>query len=208
MKKIVMVLAGLLLLSSVAVASPLTDYSQGRFAIDLTWRNTADYFNGDFNRKYNLDAGITLGLCHNFAFQYRNFSPESANTAGFVAKGQFNEYNVLYKLDKGFSVFAGWVTSKSTSPVGGVSVSTDTENYWQAGVIGSTRIAPNLSLWGVAAAGEDLTNFEAGISYQFTPNVEFNVNYRTIETKRLTPMVPVFIKGKASGYGFGLTFKY
>jgi len=178
----------------------------------LTWRdtqNTGSFSDGsiDFNKKYNLDGAATFGLGNNLAFQYRTFQPESASTQGAVAKFENNEYNVLYKLNKGVSAFAGLVTAKGTLSEGALSISANSKNLWQVGVIGSTEIAPKTNLWGVAAAGTNWTNYEVGIGYEFTPNLEFNVNYREVQAKNLN-FLGLSGDGKAKGLGFGLTFKY
>ncbi|BBB91099.1 MAG TPA: outer membrane beta-barrel protein [Methylomusa anaerophila] len=218
MKKVLVALTGLMLFSSTALASPLTDYSQGKASVDLTWRNTENSISDvtiafpPYDKKYNLDAGITLGLGNNFAVQYRNFEPESAST-GFVwfgvtypdtAKFTFNEYNLLYKLDKNISVFTGLVTAKGKNVYAG---SSDTKNFWQFGVVGSAPIADKTTLWGSMGTGADLFNWEAGVSYEFSPGWEFNVNYRTIQSKKLHwPPYPTDLN--AEGLGFGVTYKF
>lgn len=242
MKKICLVVIASFLLSSVAFASPLMDYSQGKGSIDLTWRNTQNTTsdnNGslDWNKKYNLDGGLTLGLGNNFAFQYRNFEPQSADFSGTAditgygtvsgsvnTKFETNEFNILYKLDKGVAAFAGFVTAKgslnlsrSSEPLAVSSVSapsvesrdisSSSKNMWQLGLIGVTPIATNVNLYGLVGAGNDWTNFEAGISYEFAPSFEFDVNYRDIEAKKFN-LAGYNIDGTAKGLGFGITYTF
>ena len=212
MKKFLVVFIGLIMMSSVALASPLTDYSAGKGSVDLTWRNTQDTLNGwDLNKKDNLDSAVTVGLGHNLAFQYRNFEPKSDPTSdsGGVTgtfKLKTNEFNVLYKVDPNFSVIAGVVSAKGEA-VPGNNYSSNTKNYWQVGLVAYTPIATKTNLWAVANAGSNLTNLEVGVGYEFACNWEFNVNYRDLETKKLNGNVGNF-DAKAKGFGFGVTYKF
>jgi len=222
LKKTLSVLILSMLFCSVAVASPLTDYSQGEGSIDLTWRNTQNTisflnYSYDFNKKYNLDGMLTFGLGNNFAIQYRRFAPISSDTipAGSdtgTLKLTTNEFNVLYKLNKQFSALVGFVNAKgdakdNTNPSGGNII--NTKNLWQVGVVGSTAIADKTTLWGSAAVGKDLTNYEIGIGYEFSPNWEFNVNYRDVNVKDMNISSASYgIELKAKGLGYGITYKF
>ncbi|MDR3591279.1 MAG: hypothetical protein P4N41_16620 [Negativicutes bacterium] len=200
-------------------ASPLMNYEAGKGSIDLTWRNTEDdvsgYTHAILPERNNLDATLTLGLGNNFAFQYRNFEPKSPvvrwNYGGTITTGQFkltsNEFNVLYKLAKNVSVFAGDVSASGYRWTPISSYTTDTKNYWQVGLIGRTEIAPRTTLWASAAAGNDLTNWEAGVSYEFAPGWELNVNYRELKTNKLK-LYQYVDNVKATGFGYGITYKF
>jgi len=198
-----------MVIASTALASPLMDFSQGKGSIDLTWRNTENSASGDsFEKKYNLDGAITFGLGNKWAFQYRNFEPKSDNTRieddDLTLKLATNEFNLLYKLDKNVAAFAGYVTMKGTMTlVGGESDSSDTKKMWQGGVMATAPLGEKLNLWGMVGAGNNLTNWEAGMGYAFSPNAELNVNYRMIKVDELSGA-----NVKAKGLGFGLTFKW
>ncbi len=234
MKKVLGIVICFMMLSTVALASPLMDYSSGKGSIDLTWRNTenngpmvnstvTDFVNGDYEKKGNLDAALTLGLGNNWGFQYRNFEPKSKdnvipNVLGFTGvnlnqnlKFATSEFNILYKVDKNVAIMAGYMTTKATlavsasSSLGSLSIPSlsDSKNMWQVGLLASTEIAPKTTLWGSFAAGNNsLTNWEVGVGYQFSPGWEFNVNYREIKTSVES------VDFKASGLGFGVTYKF
>ncbi|MDR3561110.1 MAG: outer membrane beta-barrel protein [Negativicutes bacterium] len=224
MKKIAMIVTCLLLLCNMALASPLMDFSQGKGSIDLTWRNADTNLSGpgysqDFAKNYNLEGGLTYGLGNKFAFQFRTFEAKSGDTitttplfapdrANF--KLTTNEYNVLYKLDKNLAAYAGLVTAKGTFAdltFPGNSGGTNTRNFWQVGLVGSTEIAKRTTLWANVAAGTDLTNWGVGVSYAFTPSWELNVDYRDFQAKNLT--IPGGkVDGKAKGVGIGVTYKF
>lgn len=226
MKKVLGILVCLMMLSTAALASPLMDYSSGKGSVDLTWRNaqnssTGAYY-GTSSTKYNLDGAITFGLGNNFAIQYRTFNPESdatpSNVGGTaVSKISTNEFNLLYKLDKNVAIFTGVGTVKgegSFSSAPGYNYTTQSKTLWQLGVVGNMPIGAKTNLWASAAAGGDsLTNWEIGVSYEFSPGWEFDVNYREVKADTFTGTnsngTPFTLnEAKSKGAGFGVTYKF
>jgi len=238
MKKMVVLVIGLMLLGSIASASPLTDFSAGKGSIDLTYRDTSidstqpfaiSTFEGTsgWNKKYDLDAAVTVGVGNNFALQYRTFSPTSGTTKNInnwfvlgspgTIKFKTDEINLLYKLDKNFNVFVGRVGASGNMndfTIPSYSGSFPSKNYLQVGLTAHTIIADKTTLWGSVAFAKDLTNAEVGVGYEFSPGWEFNVNYRVLDAKHFD-----FIWGsgttdskyfglKAEGLGFGITYKF
>ena len=227
MKKIGLLVVMLLLISSVALASPLTDYSAGKGSIDLTLRNTKETLSVEsehltFGKKNNLDTTVTVGLSDKFAIQYRNFDAKSGNLSmggdmagGISTKLTSNEFNVLYKMGKNINAFAGLVNAQVTlgqsiSDGPSMEIGTPTKKYLQVGVVASTQIADKTTLWGSVGVGRHLTNLEVGVGYEFAPNWEFNVNYRNLNVKNLQYMMTseYSLDQKAKGFGYGITYKF
>lgn len=233
MKKMSFLVIALILISSTAFASPLTDYSSGKGAIDLTLRDTTNSGNitgsnyivsGDASSKLNFDGALTFGLGNNLALQFRAFSPESKETTftGNMtgtdkSKISTSEFNLLYKLDKSVAVFVGYVNAKGEmaySDYPGKNFTTKSKNLWQFGVVASTPIGEKTTLWGsVAAGGSSLTNWEVGVAYEIAPNLELNVNYREVKASDFSGTASdgtaVTTKDlKAKGPGFGITYKF
>lgn len=212
-KKILAGLIGSMLVASVGFAAPLTDYEVGKTAIDLTWRNTEiSDKDGSMDKKYNMDWGITTGLGNNFAFQYRQFNPKSADTNingdQVNSKIKTQEFNVLYKLNSNVSAYAGVMKAKGeyndiTNPAD--SGSTKNNSKWQVGLVGSTKIADKTTAYGSLAAGKDLTSYEVGVSYELASNLDFNVDYRSLKVNKLDGDK---VDAKAKGLGFGVTYKF
>lgn len=215
--------AAAMMTASVASASPLTDYSQGKTSIDLTYRNTQQTSNDSsdgkttLNKKFNPEVGVTVGLGGNFAFQYNGSYYESKNTnvpawsttSDSKTKFQSNEYNVLYKLDKHVSGFVGVnrVQAKAFGADGSWNETSKSESRFQAGLIGTTTLAKNLVGYANVGVGNDLVKWGIGVGYQFAPGLEFNVDYA--ETK----MNDLEFNGynsdtTAKGLGFGVTYKF
>ena len=221
-KKILAFLAATSLMTSVAMAAPMTDYSQGKTAIDLTMRNTEGKAIGNtYKEKYNLDWGVTTGLGNDWAIQYRQFNPKSKSTSysdvddfgnPFTgsAKAQLktSEINVLRKVTDNVSIYAGVMRTKAEfedtldSPF-----SSNSKNKWQLGLVGSTQIADKLTGYASVGAGKDLTSWQIGVAYEVAPNVDFNVDYRQIKVDNLK-FVGEDFDVKAKGLGFGVTYKF
>jgi hypothetical protein len=228
MKKIIIVAAVLLMITSVAAASPLTDYSPGKTSIDLIMRDTtnsgtSNVVSGDATSKYNLDAAATFGLGNNLAFQFRTFSPESKNTdiigyPGLTDKTKYtaNEFNILYKTDKNFAFFIGLVNAKGQMTFSDprLNFTTKTQNLWQFGAVESVPLGDQATAWASAAVGSsNLLNWEIGLGYTIAPNTELNLTYREFRADdfsgNLSDGTAVTVgEAKAKGLGFGVNFKF
>ena len=232
MKKtaILAVAAATMLTASIGFAAPLTDYSVGKMSIDLTWRQSdikgeAPAGDVSLDKKYNLDWGITTGLGNNFALQYNGYNPKSKDTVIYSdptetdsmnIKLKTQELNVLYKLDKNISAYAGLVRLKATAnqtvDVSGISTgssdSSDTKNKIQFGLVGSTKIADKTTAYASIGVASDFTNWKIGLSQEIAPNVEFNVDYRNLKAKSLAINNIGDVDVTAKGVGFGVSYKF
>ena len=186
------------MLSSVAMASPLMDYSKGKAAVDLTFRNSEVTCEGtDSDKKSKLDLSITYSLGDNKALQYRHFAPEMDGDTVVT-----NEFNYLRKINKNVSAFVGLMNVHVSDTIG--STSNDyNSTFTQLGVIGSTNLSAKTTLWGALAVGSDsMTNLEVGLSYAITPKLELNVNYRDMKLNIDDSDL------KVKGTGVGITYKF
>jgi len=213
--------AATMLAANIGFAAPLSDYSAGKTAIDLTFRNTdvADKGPGydiSFDKKNNMDWGITTGLGNKFAVQYNGYNAKTKDTYveqfGISGKGELKnqELNVLYKIDDNVSAYMGVVQSKWTiSDDSSGSSSTDNKNKIQFGLIGSTKIADKTTVYASFAAGSDLTNWKVGLSQEIAPNIDLNVDYRSLKVKNLTGNdFTDKVDIAAKGLGLGVTYKF
>ncbi|MBP2660131.1 MAG: hypothetical protein H6Q69_3163 [Firmicutes bacterium] len=219
-KKVLATFAALSVVTSVGFASPLTDYSAGKTAIDLNFRNSDINVTGggvspDYDKKYNLDWGITTGLGNKFAIQYNGYNAKSKDTT-FISsiestKVKTQEFNVLYQLNKNVSVYAGSIKVKgSVTDVGNSTTYTaDDKSKIQFGLVGSTKIAEKTTAYASLAVASDITNWKIGVSQEIAPNLEFNLDYRNMKVKDVE-----FVSGgnsydvKSKGLGYGVTYKF
>lgn len=206
MKKILIMAAALLLISGVCAASPLTDYSQGKAAIDITFNPNQDLKFGSeaFDGKAsNLDGNMTIGLGNRFAVQYRQLDSEAAS-----GKLNVQEFNVLYKVNKHVSAYTGFSKSYYSKFEGnGMEWKGPNNNHWQVGFIGSAPIYDKTTAYGIVSTGNDIRSWEVGISYAFTKNVELNILYRDYKVENLS-WGGSSLDARVKGLGYGLTFKF
>lgn len=193
MKKIVGLTATFALaLSTACFASPSMDYNQGATSIDLSVSSasvTPDY-GSKLDGSSSLSGAITTGLGGDFALQYKY---NNYKTDDPTVKSQ--EFNLLYKLDKGLAVFAGDVRNEMTY--------TNTVNGLQVGLIGTVPIAERTNAYGIVGTGNKINSYEVGIGYQIAKNTELNVAYRDAKFKDFDSG-DVTVKGMS----YGISYKF
>ncbi|WP_371380577.1 hypothetical protein [Sporomusa aerivorans] len=228
--------AATILTTSIGFAAPLTDYSAGKTAIDLTWRSSDIKTSGtnddgsswetSFGKKSNLDWGITTGLGNNFAIQYNGFNAKSKDAVSWSAadetgisnlKLKNQELNVLYKLNKNLSVYTGLVSVKAQenatitytdgSPTENETYTSKTKKAMQFGFVGSTKIADKTTAYAAVGVASNFTNWKVGLSQEISPNIDFNVDYRGVKVKELESDGEKF-DASSKGFGFGVTYKF
>jgi hypothetical protein len=215
MKKLAAILAVLLctfMFAGVTTASPLTDYSAGKVALDVNWTPNNDMeassqsygFSGD-GKNANFDFGVTAGLGNKWAIQYRYFNPVSKDYFGYHAGVRSQEVNILYKLDKNLSAFAGWHQAKLTSNFPGFSP--DNKSTWQAGLIGTTELSRKTTLYGIVGAGGSLFSAEAGFAYALDKDLDVNLFYRYKRIDNLK-VNDYELDTTVKGFGLGLTYRF
>ncbi|MDR7866443.1 MAG: hypothetical protein RIN56_06445 [Sporomusaceae bacterium] len=211
MKKLAIILAVLLCTfttAGVTMASPLTDYSAGKVALDVNWTPSLDLeANGETldGKSGNFDYGLTAGLGGKWAIQYRYFNPVSKDYSGFHGGVRSQEVNVLYKLDKNLSAFAGWHQARLTTNAPGYSL--PGKSTWQVGLIGTTALGKKTTLYGIVGAGGSLLNAEAGFAYALAKDLDVNLFYRY---KRIDDLKvnDIDLDTTTKGFGLGLTYRF
>ena len=214
MKKILLSLIALMVFSSIAMASPLMDYSQGKGSFDISVRPNMDVdldFNGQVflpngerldGKSSNLDYNLTLGLGKDLAVQFRLFEPATkshrvtsfpnpANNLYDSDKSSYKEFNILHKISNNVSAFVGYIEGQSTrtrvwtnSAPFSVRPS-ETIKQAQIGLLGSAKLSKELALYGSYAVASGIINAEAGLSHKLSPNTELSVSYRYISFSSL-----------------------
>ncbi len=222
MKKVVLTLALLLAFSSIAFASPLADYSKGNTSFDINWRpnfNGTDKYTSAWSEsssystmnlsgnRRTYDWTVTTGLGNNFALQYSQYRPVGSTSYGYEYGMSTKELNVLYQLNKHVSAFAGVHRAHYVGET-----YTPNSDRLQVGFVGYDKIADKTTLYGILGAGNDLLNWETGVSYQVAPNLEVNFSYRYKKVSNLSDgyeSANEYIDNvTARGFGYGVTYKF
>lgn len=188
MKRWILTVILVLGLTSSGFASPLMDYSKGAGSLDISLKPNQDIsveqngHDAEFDGKSsNLGLGITYGLGNDWALQYRfnnadtkvKHDPQRDDSIDF----RVHEFNVLHKVGKNVSAFAGAVRTKSTSHNSNWADKADDQTGYQLGLIGVAGLGPKTNAYGIVSAGNDIRRYEVGVSYGFAKNLEVNVAY-------------------------------
>lgn len=226
-KKVLVTVAALSVVTSVGFASPLNDFSQGKVAVDISARPSNDLKvsnstgSATYDGKTSWDYGLTVGLGNNLAFQYKNFNPKSKdyNVSGLTVNGKLDtqEFNLLYKLDKNFTVFTGVNQAKSIYEVSTHGTFTgDTKSNWQVGVTGQTSFGDKTTGYATIAAGQDISTYKVGVSYAIDKNLDFDLFYAQNKYNKVkydTTVaaglgLPTDADYTIKGVGYGVTYKF
>jgi opacity protein-like surface antigen len=204
---------------SVAFAAPQTDFKQGKTSVDLgAIRSEIDADGIDFDKKTNLDLGITTGLSEKLALQYKyqKLEGDLGNSFGKAeTDNKVHELNVLYKLDSNVYAFAGVQRLSGDFKiteygVGSESYKIDSKTVAQIGVTGVAQLADKLNGWATAAIGNDNYSYEIGLGYEIANNADLNLFYRYKKFNDIEFKSGITGSGdaKSKGVGAGVTFKF
>lgn len=218
-KKLLLCLVTLCFMSITVFASPLTDYNQGKTAIDVNLYPSSD-FHGTNNVGYNkytkgksgnYDWGITTGIGNKFALQIRQFNPQTIKfTSGSTyeqIKINTEEFNVLYQIGDRISVFAGYHQASVGDDFSGHVTPSKKNRNAQFGMTGSTKIVNKTHFFGTVGVGSEFTNYEVGLAYDVNPSIELNILYRDKKVKDIT-YEETIAAVEFKGLGYGITYKF
>ena len=187
-KKVLALAAAVACVSSMAFATPQTQFEKGQWQLDLgAWNPKAEVDGDNFSNgtgdgnsdsKWNFQGGLNYGLTDKLALQY-NYYGLKTDLDDFKTDGDEHEVNLVYGLNKNFAVYGGWNRIKNEN--GDWS---DTNNVAQIGLIAKAPLAKNLDVYAKGAVGtKDTALWEAGLGYQIGDDWDINAGYRYLNTK-------------------------
>jgi opacity protein-like surface antigen len=209
-----------MIVSSASVfAAPQTDFEKGKSSVDIgairselkTSDNTGST---SWDKKTNLDFGITTGLNDKIALQYKFQKLDSGEGELFgltaTADSKVHEFNVLYKLNPNAYAFLGLQRLSGDASSSGYNAKIVSTTVAQIGVTGVTKLADKLNGWGTAAVGNDNYSYEVGLGYALATNTDFNLFYRYKKFNDLEfdGLSNYDFDAKSKGIGASITFKF
>ena len=206
-KKLIMgSLAASMMMSTVAFASPLADYSQGKASVEVGMSVAPAMVveaNGgkvDSDVKKKIYGGATVGLGNKLALQYdyRDSKMEPGNNdLSFRAQ----QYNLRYALNDQVSVALG-----STHGRIGINNAEGSRDVLTVGVTAQKELAPNVTGWLGAGFGSGLQQYEAGIGLGLARNVDLDISYKFMKMNDVKVAGTNF-DATTKGLYAGFTFK-
>jgi len=210
--------------SGLAAASPMTDLSAGKVAVDLlNWTpdlkgslNAGGYnFGSDtISGNGSLQYGITVGVAQNWGVYFRGFDAQSQDKPipgyplSYNYEMSYQQYGLEYGFGENFAVFAGGANAKGKLNISPLSFSSADKNAFQIGAIAQAPVGKDLKAYGRLAVGGDITDWEIGLSYLVAKNTELTLNYREVYANKLDFGSGITVDGNVKGLGYGLTFKF
>ncbi len=204
MKKIVLMMVALFMISAVGFAAPMTDFTLGKWQVDVTVRpdldtNITTYWLDGWKTKgkTNVDLAITAGIGNDSAVQYKHNQSNSVVNQTYTS-GTYHqnwdydfgmnthELNYLRKLDKNSAAFVGIAHSKMDMKYryhdtnGGNSYQDfgdGSTTSLQVGLQTTVPVSEKLDGYGVVALGTKMSSFEIGLAYKASKNLDVNLSY-------------------------------
>jgi hypothetical protein len=191
MKKLVILMAAVLLLTAAPVcASPLEDFSSGRWAVDLNWKPYS--FSGGNAGEF----GVTAGLGGDWALAFRQISLDTDGRAQDY-RVQSREINLIRRLGDGLQFYVG---HSRTGGGDGIAA----KNVVQAGVIAARKLGDRFTLYTILGGGKNVANVEFGLSYRLNTHLELTSTYRHLTVEKIGEGAS---RHNYRGFGLGLTWK-
>jgi len=196
MKRLWLIAAAWLLFVPAGRASPLADFSPGRWALDLSAKPLV------FQGERAAEWGVTAGLGNGWALAGRQTVYDV-----FADPGRYrtrnSEVNLVRRASGELQIFAGW--SHTSAGARGGALALPGKNVAQIGVIGRRELNDRLTLYVAIGGGLNMANIEFGLSYCLRPGLEATGTYRHLTAEKVGP---ARVKENFRGFGLGFTLKF
>lgn len=193
-KKVLALAAAVACVSSVAFATPQTQFEKGQWQLDLGAWNPKAEVDGDniqhnlgdldSDSKWDFQGGLSYAFTDKLALQY-NYYGLKTDLDDFKTDGDEHEVNLVYGLNKNFAVYAGWNRIKNDlTGLNKIGNYEDTNNVAQIGLIAKAELAKNFDIYAKGAVGtKDTALWEAGLGYTIGDDWDINAGYRYLNTR-------------------------
>lgn len=201
MRKVLVTMAALSIVSSVAMAAPITDLQKGESVAGYSYWNTkikADSY--DFGKTGSNGFYVETGISDKFIVGVETMKGDkSANLYGIhiSADTRFTDVSLKYKIDKNVQLIAGNRNYDTNLSGGGYSESASTNKFFY-GVGASTGIGENTSAYASIIHNNIADDWQIGVNHNLSKNTVLNVNYRYYDEDYVT----------LKGFGAGIAYKF
>lgn len=197
------------MLATAACAAPLSDYSAGKMAVDVgfNWGGKFVSEHSNVNNATAMNAGITVGLGHKLAVQYKydNWQRKVVASKYYDTHMGYQKHqlNLLYQVVPGISPYIGWRCDRGTLQLSGSRYNLERSkvaNAPQLGILAQHKFANNkATIWAdIAVSTSNTQDYEIGLGYEVIKNVDLNVTYQYNHIDKNT----------IKGFTTGITYKF
>ena len=194
MKKVLLTIIMALLVSSVALAAPLTNYSFPHFEVDVKVKGLGqvtpssavqNYFTG-MNYNFAYDLGASVGLGAGFAVNAQLTTDQIGASKAPASQYNSLEANLMYNvfsapLLPNINVFAGVVENFNGAITSINNIPTAQDNFgWQAGANVSYNVIL-ATVYASGAYGNTRLTYEAGLSVPIAMVFSIDAGYKVTQ---------------------------
>ncbi len=215
MRKIITALTlGLILSASTALAAPEPGFEKGSLNFEFgSTLNSKVAGKGHISAEVKGESGfktmLTAGLNKNMALQYKYglFKSEQSTILGITtyAQAKLQDFNVLYKVNPNITLIAGY---EHTVISYGLAVSEASKASAHFGIKATQPINPKTTLFASIITGNNVSLFEAGISYKLSKTGNFNVAYAKRKINDVDLIIPNAVNSKENYTMTGITLMF
>ncbi len=201
MKKVLLVLAIILAMSSVAMAAPLTNLEKGESAAGyLYWNPKADVSGLDLgNSKANgfyVETAVSDKVIIGLETIKGNHSTYLAGYK-FKVDTRFTDITVQYKVDDAFRLIAGNRNYDTSASFASVSYEGSGNEFFY-GIGASTKLGDKTTAYATVTNSSIATEFQIGANHSINENLMLNINYRNYDED----------DASLKGIGAGVIYKF
>ncbi len=204
MKKVLLLtLAAIFAISSVAMAAPMTNLNKGESAAGyMYWNPKIDIDGvGDIGRANANGFYVENAVSDKFIIGVETIQGDRTKHFGGVrvhADTRFTDFTVQYKLDKNVRLIAGDRNYDTTLSASGIGSASGSENKFIYGIGAFTPIGDKTSAYATYLHDSYTNEWQIGVNQDLSKNVFLNVNYRYHDEDNVT----------LDGLGASLIYKF
>jgi opacity protein-like surface antigen len=201
MKKVLLSMAALSIISSTAMAAPITDLQKDESIAGYSYWNTKIEADGyDFGKTGSNGFYVETGINDKFIVGIETMKGSKSGNVygvGVSADTRFTDISLKYKIDKNVQIIAGNRNYDSNFSGGGYSLSSSTNKFFY-GVGVNTEIGESTSAYASILHSNIADDWQVGVNHTLNKNVILNVNYRYYDDDYFT----------LKGLGAGVAYKF
>jgi len=201
MRKILLTLSALTLMTSVAMAAPVTDLQKGQSVAGYSYWNTKiNVDNYDFGKINTNGFYAETAIDEKLIVGIETMKGSKSTTISGVAVSadtRFTDVSLKYKLNKNVQLIAGNRSYDTNVSIAGTSASDTTSKFFY-GVGTTTDINKNTTAYASIIHSDIADDWQIGVNHNLSKNVGLNVNYRSYSEDGFS----------LKGLGAGIAYKF
>lgn len=193
-------LAGTYLVTGIGYAAPVVDVAKGDMLLNVSYNKLDTDLAG---LKFDAtEITLTHGLSNKFALSTGVAFTGHENTLLGPVEANICDIRLQYKATKELAPFIGFKKWKIDYEGFPADIELASESGLQYGVIYNKKLADKTSAFALVSFGNDIEEYNLGVSYDINKDCSAEINYRKISLDTHGKDID------AKGVGIGFTYKF